>query len=69
MESGVRLTKREMEVLDLLIQGKSIKDIADAFYVSMRTVEFHRDNIFEKLQVSNLVQAFRRAVRLGIIKA
>lgn len=64
---AIRLTKRELEVLTLVIEGKSSKDVADALYVSKRTVDFHLANIYDKLQVSNRVQAFRRATRLGLI--
>jgi ATP/maltotriose-dependent transcriptional regulator MalT len=64
---AVRLTKRELEVLSLVIEGRSSKDVADALYVSKRTIDFHLANIYDKLQVSNRVQAFRRATRLGLI--
>ena len=64
----IRLTKREMEVLSLVIEGRSSKDVADALYVSKRTVDFHLANVYDKLQVSNRVQAFRRAARLGLIQ-
>lgn len=63
----VQLTKRELEVLGLALEGKSSKDIADALYVSVRTIDFHLDNIYDKLQVSNRVQAFRCASRLGLL--
>ena len=66
-DRSVRLTKRELEVLSLVVEGKSSKAVADALYVSKRTVDFHLANIYDKLQVSNRVQAFRRATRLGII--
>jgi DNA-binding CsgD family transcriptional regulator len=66
-DRSVRLTKRELEVLSLVIEGMSSKDVADALYVSKRTVDFHLANIYDKLQVSNRVQAFRRATRLGLI--
>lgn len=64
---GVTLTKREVEVLTLVIEGHSSKEVADMLYVSKRTVDFHLANIYDKLQVSNRVQAFRRATRLGLI--
>jgi len=64
---SVKLTKRELEVLSLVIEGRSSKDVADALFVSKRTVDFHLANIYDKLQVSNRVQAFRRATRLGLI--
>ena len=66
-DRSVRLTRRELEVLTLVIEGKSSKDVADSLFVSKRTVDFHLANIYDKLQVSNRVQAFRRATRLGLI--
>ena len=66
-DEAVKLTKREIEVLTLVIEGKSSKEVADMLYVSKRTVDFHLANIYDKLQVSNRVQAFRRAARLGLI--
>lgn len=64
---GIRLTKREIEVLSLIAQGNSSKEAADYLYVSKRTVDFHLANIYDKLQVNNRVQAFRAATRLGLI--
>ena len=66
-EEAIKLTKREIEVLTLVIEGKSSKEVADMLYVSKRTVDFHLANIYDKLQVTNRVQAFRRAARLGLI--
>ncbi len=66
-EEPIKLTKREIEVLTLVIEGKSSKEVADMLYVSKRTVDFHLANIYDKLQVTNRVQAFRRATRLGLI--
>jgi DNA-binding NarL/FixJ family response regulator len=66
-DRSVKLTRRELEVLSLVVEGKSSKDVADALFVSKRTVDFHLANIYDKLQVSNRVQAFRRATRLGLI--
>ena len=66
-DEPVKLTKREIEVLSLVIEGHSSKEVADLLYVSKRTVDFHLANIYDKLEVTNRVQAFRRAVRLGLI--
>ena len=63
----IHLTKRELEVLRLVIEGKPSKEVAEELYVSKRTVDFHLANIYEKLQVSNRVQAFRRATSLGLL--
>jgi DNA-binding NarL/FixJ family response regulator len=66
-QQNVKLTKREIEVLTHVIQGKSSREVADALFVSKRTVDFHLANVYDKLHVSNRVQAFRRATRLGLI--
>jgi DNA-binding CsgD family transcriptional regulator len=63
----VRLTKREIEVLSLIAQGRSSQEVADALFVSKRTVDFHLANIYEKLNVNNRVKAFRRAAQMGLI--
>ena len=65
--SGVRLSPRELEVLSLIAQGHSSKEVADVLFVSKRTVDFHLARIYDKLQVSNRVQAFRVATRLGLM--
>src|SRR5579875_372561 len=66
-QQGVKLTKREIEVLTHVIQGKSSREVADTLFVSKRTVDFHLANVYDKLHVINRVQAFRRATRLGLI--
>lgn len=66
-EQPVKLTKREVEVLSLVIEGKSSKEVADQLFVSKRTVDFHLANIYSKLSVTNRLQAFREATRRGLI--
>ena len=61
------LTKREAEVLSLVILGKSSREVAEALYVSKRTVDFHLANVYHKLKVNNRIQAFHEATRLGLI--
>jgi len=51
-----QLSAREREVLDELLQGHYNKNIADHLGITPRTVEFHRANIFEKLQVQSAVE-------------
>jgi DNA-binding CsgD family transcriptional regulator len=63
----VKLTKREIEVLSLVLEGKSSREVADALYCSKRTIDFHLARIYEKLQVTNRVQAMRRATLLGLV--
>lgn len=53
------LTERELEVLDLLLAGKSSRAMAAELGISMKTVEFHRANIREKLGVTSLAELFR----------
>lgn len=62
-----RLTRREVQVLTLIIEGRSSKEVAVFLYLSKRTVDFHLARIFEKLNVTNRVQAIRRAAELGLV--
>lgn len=56
------LTKREREILELIIKGKSSKTIAVDLFLSIRTVETHRQNMMRKLQVHDLASL----VRIGL---
>lgn len=56
MTQNIRLSKREMEVLKLLLEGKSNKQIAVSLNISSRTVEFHLKNIYAKLQVNSRIE-------------
>ena len=67
-ERVVRLTKREIQVLSLVLEGKSSREVALTLFCSKRTVDFHVARIYEKLQVSNRVQAMRRATMLGLVE-
>ena len=57
------LTDREIEVANLLCEGKQSKEIAAKMIVGKRTVDFHLDNIYRKLGVKNRVQAVLRLIR------
>ena len=61
------LTPREREVLQLIAEGKSNKDIANLLSLSVYTVESHRANLMEKLNVRGLPELILYAVRKGII--
>lgn len=66
-EEAVKLTKRELEVLSYIVEGWTSKEVAKSLGVSKRAIDFHLANIYAKLKVSNRVQAFRRALRLGLL--
>lgn len=68
IDISVRLSKREMEVLCKMSEGLSSVKIADTLGVSPRTVHFHLDNIYDKLQANNRVQALNRARKMGILE-
>lgn len=57
----VKLTERELQMLRLHAQGLPISRIADALFVSVDTVKFHRRKLFEKLQVKNIAEALAYA--------
>ena len=61
------LSIREKEILQLLVTGKPNRDIADLIHVSHFTVETHRNNIFQKLQIHSLPELILYAVRKGLI--
>ncbi len=61
------LTPREREVLQLIAEGKSNKDVADILNLSVYTVETHRANLMEKLKLRGVPELILYAVRKGII--
>jgi DNA-binding NarL/FixJ family response regulator len=61
------LTAREREILQLVAEGKSNKDIANLLNLSLYTVETHRGNILEKLNLHSLPELILYAVRKGVI--
>src|SRR3954451_15721944 len=61
------LTRRELEVLQLAADGRSVRDIADELYVSVGTTKTHFQHIHSKLGVSNRAAAVASAIRLGLI--
>jgi DNA-binding NarL/FixJ family response regulator len=63
------LTPREQEVVKLIAEGYTNKDIADALVISEKTVERHRANILEKLGMHDRVELTRYAIRRGLIEA
>jgi len=61
------LTKSEVRILRLVIEGKSSKEISNLLHRSVRTIEVHRARIMHKLGVDNLVDLVKRAAVMGLI--
>ncbi|MDH5387694.1 MAG: response regulator transcription factor [Gammaproteobacteria bacterium] len=63
------LSKREFEIFVLLAQGSTVTEVASNLNISPKTASNHRDNIMHKLDVKNLVELSRYAIRHGIVTA
>ena len=63
------LTTRELQVMQLLAEGKANKAVASAMQISVKTVEAHRSNINRKLSIKTTSELVRYAVRNGIVDA
>jgi two-component system, NarL family, response regulator NreC len=61
------LSTREKEILQLLASGKTNREIAELLYISVATVETHRNNVFQKLHLHSLAELILYAVRKGLI--
>lgn len=66
-EDRLELTKREKEILKLISDGLSNKEIANLLFVSTRTVDTHRYNVMQKLNVKNGAELVRMAFKLNLI--
>ena len=62
------LTAREQEVVKLIAEGFSTKQISDGLVISEKTVERHRANILEKLGMHDRVELTRYAIRRGLVE-
>lgn len=62
------LTERELDVLKLLVEGWSSKEIGAQLHISARTVDTHRTNMMKKLEVTNVVGLIRWAIRWGLVE-
>lgn len=61
------LTSREQEIVRVLAEGLSVKEIADKLFISPKTVENHRTNIMKKLGLHSSIELARYAAKLGLI--
>jgi two-component system, NarL family, response regulator NreC len=62
------LTKRECEILKMLAEGKSVKEIATAFELSVKTIEAHKFNLMRKLDIHNKAQLVQYAIQKKVIR-
>ena len=67
LEARDELTSREIEVLELVVEGAKNREIAAALSISENTVKIHLRNILEKLHLQNRIQAAVYAVRQGLV--
>jgi DNA-binding NarL/FixJ family response regulator len=64
--AALRLAPRELQVLQLMAEGKCTKEVALALDLSVKTVETYRKRIMDKLNVHNVAQLTRYAIREGL---
>ena len=62
-----KLSDRETQILVRTVNGRTAADIAEEFDISIKTAEWHRRNVYSKLQVKNVAQLTKLALRVGII--
>src|SRR5437879_2010863 len=67
--NGLRLTARQKQILQLLAEGKSSKEVAVALNISVKTAETHRANIMRRLDCHSVTELVRYAIRNHIIEA
>ncbi len=65
---GYLLTRREKEILQFIARASSSKEIADELCISLNTVESHRKNLFQKMDVKNVAGLLNKAMALGLIE-
>ena len=62
-----QLTKRELEIIKLIVKEYSSAEIAEQLFISLGTVETHRHNIFKKLQVKNSIGVVKFALKYNLV--
>ncbi len=67
-KNSAKLTSREMEVLQLVAEGKANKETADELHISIKTVEKHRQQLMKKLDIHDTATLTRYAIATGIIE-
>ncbi|BAY13160.1 response regulator [Calothrix sp. NIES-2098] len=62
-----QLTSRQREILQLIAEGKSTKEIAELLYISVKTVETHRMQLMKRLDIHDVAGLVRYAIRMGLV--
>ncbi|MBL4710264.1 MAG: response regulator transcription factor [Flavobacteriales bacterium] len=62
-----KLTERELDVLKLIAEGLSNKEIGDELFISHRTVDTHRTNLMKKLEVHNIAGLIKFSIKNGLV--
>jgi len=66
-EFRFKLTSRQREVLQLIVEGRSSKEIAEVLHLSRRTIEFHRYRIMKELAIRTTFELVQYAMKSGIV--
>ena len=67
-DPAAKLTPRQREILQLLAEGRSAKEIADTLSISARTVEFHKYQMMETLALNSTAELVHFAIKHGIVE-
>lgn len=67
LDLRLNFTTREFEIINLLAEGNSAKEIADELFVSVDTVKTHRKNILKKTEAKNTIALVATCIRKGLI--
>lgn len=68
MNKYQKLTKKEVEIYELISKGLTTKEIANNLFISVRTVETHRANILKKLEVRSTIEMFQKSNIIELLK-
>lgn len=66
-QASIPITRREKEILRLIVDGLTNQEIADKLFISPRTVDTHRSNLMQKLEIKNTAGLVRFAIENGIV--
>ena len=67
-DKSPELSERESEILKLIAEGKSTREIADLLFVSVKTVGTHKQHILEKLKLKSTADLIKYAIKKGIVR-